>query len=487
MSYKKIILIVTFLTIIGFLFNFNLSIAKAITAAELQTRIAKIQAQIARLQQQLAEIQGKVPPEVQKEVSPWCYNFYRNLGYGDRGDDIKALQIALQKEGIYKGPVTSYFGSLTLTAVMSFQVKYAEDILGPWGLIKGTGFVGGTTRVKLNKLYGCGEIVEKFITVSSPNGGEKYEQGIVELITWKSNKVERVKIDLLDYSSKEPKYITIYCIENPGEATIYAPSGICHWFVPTNILGDKYKISIKDASDPGKVDESDSYFSIIPKLERSITVIFPNGEEEWRMGNTYRIRWEGKGFTEEYDVYIFIFAYDANKNRIYYLGQPKNIAEYIPATQGYYDWRIPSNFDEEFETIPTYYKLFIRVVKGLGEIQFLDSSDGYFRIVFPIGKEKEIPFVTITSPNGGEKWIIGNTYNITWNSAGVENVNIEIERGKTEENPLYKKVVSFFPASGGKYSWTIPTDINPGDNSFKIRIWEGAVEDRSNDYFSIGI
>jgi len=53
-----------------------------------------------------------------------------------------------------EGLVTGYFGPLTLSAVKRFQQKYWQEILAPWGLTKdqATGFVGPTTRAKINQL-----------------------------------------------------------------------------------------------------------------------------------------------------------------------------------------------------------------------------------------------------------------------------------------------------------------------------------------------
>jgi len=70
--------------------------------------------------------------------------FSRNLYFGLRNnDEVKLLQKILTQAGVYNGPITGNFLTLTREAVKKFQAKYG---------IATTGFVGPLTRAKLNSL-----------------------------------------------------------------------------------------------------------------------------------------------------------------------------------------------------------------------------------------------------------------------------------------------------------------------------------------------
>ena len=125
------------------------------TDAQIRARIAEITVLIAQLQAQLNELLG-ITVEGCTITS-----FDRTLKKGMSGNDVKCLQIVLNsasdtrvaESGVgSSGNETNYFGSLTKSAVIKFQEKYAPDILASWNLTSGTGLVGTTTRNKLNSL-----------------------------------------------------------------------------------------------------------------------------------------------------------------------------------------------------------------------------------------------------------------------------------------------------------------------------------------------
>ena len=87
--------------------------------------------------------------------------FTTNLSFGSRGTQVTTLQQVLNRDPDTRiassgpgspGNETDYFGPLTKTAVVRFQEKYVSDILTPAGLTQGNGYVGPSTRAKLNTL-----------------------------------------------------------------------------------------------------------------------------------------------------------------------------------------------------------------------------------------------------------------------------------------------------------------------------------------------
>lgn len=140
---------------------------KAATSEEVSGLIAGLQEEILNYQQKILELTSRIL-DLQKEIAKgeeadgWCYTFNNNLDYSMKGEDVSALHTALSKEGFDCGSdaARGYFWANTVNAVKSFQEKYKEEILGPWGFRSGTGFVGTTTRQQLNELYGCAEAEE---------------------------------------------------------------------------------------------------------------------------------------------------------------------------------------------------------------------------------------------------------------------------------------------------------------------------------------
>ncbi|NOY35333.1 MAG: hypothetical protein GXP44_00125, partial [bacterium] len=259
--------------------------ASANTVTDLQAQISVLLAQVQNLQKQLGQIKNG--------SQSWCHNFNVNLKIGNRGSEVTALQIALEKENFIIGSNKGYFGEGTASAVTGFQQKYKNEILTPVGLRYGTGFFGPSTRAKLNEIYGCssgnsnqysaGDVgdanfhglainennsktKESSVTVLSPNGGETWKIGKTYTIRWDRSKLPegvnwKIFIDLVEYK-------TAYSASQHSIFTNIPNSGYVNWTVSGSVNPGNYRILIM-AIKPGEYnakysDTSNGMFSIIP-------------------------------------------------------------------------------------------------------------------------------------------------------------------------------------------------------------------------------
>jgi len=89
-----------------------------------------------------------------KEVClPYLTNYFKSNKTNSE-EEVKKLQTFLREyEGFSELPSTGYYGNLTYGSVKQFQEKYAAEVLAPWGLSSGTGWVLGTTLEKINQVY----------------------------------------------------------------------------------------------------------------------------------------------------------------------------------------------------------------------------------------------------------------------------------------------------------------------------------------------
>lgn len=142
------------------------SAGQAATAEELAAQIAQLQAQLASLMGQLGGTTGTTGTTSSTAPAACAgISFTRNLTLGSQGTDVQCLQALLNQDPATQvaasgvgsaGNESQYFGGLTKAAVVAFQNKYAAEVLTPVGLTAGTGFVGASTRAKLNAMLVAG-------------------------------------------------------------------------------------------------------------------------------------------------------------------------------------------------------------------------------------------------------------------------------------------------------------------------------------------
>jgi hypothetical protein len=240
---------------------------------------------------------------------------------------------------------------------------------------------------------------------------------------------------------------------NSDVATSTANDGSYSWTIPVaQTPGTDYQIRIESTSNAAIYDWSNGNFAITPPT--SITVTSPNGGESWAPTSIHTIVWSSTG------------SPGANvKIELLKGGAVNRVIATSTANNGSYSWTIPAA-----QTPGTDYK--IRITSTTTSVT--DSSDGNFAIPAPF---------TITSPNGGESWVLGSTHTITWTSPLNQMALVKIS--------LYKGGVFITEiastANDGSYSWTISGALSLGTD-YKIKIESNTTPeayDWSDGYFTI--
>ncbi len=273
--------------------------------------------------------------------------------------------------------------------------------------------------------------------VISPNGGETWEVGSTQPVTWNSS--GSISSVMIEYSfDNGNSWSTI--------VSSVSNTGTYNWPIPDTVSAECLaRVTANDGGgDPKPTDVSDEVFSIVHPSAPTIRVITPNGGEEAVIGSVYEISWFSTGFREPVKIE---YSTNGGDSWVEITGSTEN--------DGEYDWLVP---DEPSETC------LVRISEIDG--QPLDISDAVFSIVSP-----QTGDLTVLTPNGGENLEVGSEYNISWDCSGVNLVVIEysVNSGATW---LYIDEVS---ADNGSYTWLIP---GPPSENCLVRI-KGAGSDEN--------
>ncbi|MDP3684498.1 MAG: hypothetical protein Q8S01_11245, partial [Ignavibacteria bacterium] len=279
------------------------------------------------------------------------------------------------------------------------------------------------------------------VTITSPNGGEKWEAGSSQNITWTSDAVQTVKIE--------------YTIDNGVNwttLTATTPStGFYNWNPIPKTPSTNCKIRITDVGNLYS-DMSDVVFSIIP--ETNINVLSPNGGETLTLGASQKITWTSANIRK---VKI---DYSINNGADWVV-----ITDSIEST-GAYDWTVP-NANSSLGRI--------RISDATDGVPF-DISDADFTISNQVKKE-----IRVSSPNGEEILSAGTSQDITWTSNGISKVKIEY----TTDNGIKWSVIVDSTEADGSYQWAPVPNISSSQCKIKITDKDGITSDISDAVFSI--
>ena len=201
---------------------------------------------------------------------------------------------------------------------------------------------------------------------------------------------------------------------------------------------------------------------VIPLFSQNaaVTVITPNGGENWLIGCPNAIQWVS---STPVAVRIELF-----RNGTFYM----TIANQVPASQNTFSWTPPYTVSPG-----STFKVKVTCLTNTAGYDFSNAN-------FSINRGS----ITVISPNGGEVWQCGTTHLILWNDNLCENVRIELWKNGT----FYSLLTSSTPSTGS-FPWAITNSI-PSGNDYKIKIMSAAINtgstnpvfDFSDNNFTIG-
>src|SRR3989449_293798 len=217
-------------------------------------------------------------------------------------------------------------------------------------------------------------------------------------------------------------------------------------------ISSTVKVRITNLDDATVTSTSPANFNI----KGSLTITAPNGGESWSIGSTQTITWTKTG-----TIGSVRLDYSTDGGATY----PNVITVSTPATPGSYSWTVPDTPTAQARVKVTL----------ISDTSVNDASDGNFSIKGTL---------TVTAPNGGETWIVGESRNITWTKTGaIANVKLEYS---TDGGTTYPNlIVASTPAASLSYAWTVPDAIG---TAVRVRVTDtgdASVFDDSNANFAI--
>jgi hypothetical protein len=283
-------------------------------------------------------------------------------------------------------------------------------------------------------------------TITSPDGSEVWIVGDSHDITWTPvGSVTNVK---LEYSTNGGATYPSTIAASVGNTGSYS------WSIP-DAISAQVRVRVSDVNDYDAADASNGNF----KIKGALLLTSPNGTENWIVGSTHNITWTRTG-----SVLLIKLEYSTDSGSSYPAGN--TIIGSLDASLGTYNWTIPDAISSQ-----------VRVkVTDTSDSTVYDASNANFTIKGAL---------TVSSPNGGENWIVASGHNITWTRTGsIASVKIDFSKNSGATYPF--PVVASTDASTGSYAWNIPDELSTTVRVMVSDASDAAVFDTSNANFSIG-
>ncbi|MFY0607562.1 MAG: T9SS type A sorting domain-containing protein [Cyclobacteriaceae bacterium] len=297
---------------------------------------------------------------------------------------------------------------------------------------------------------------EPAVDIQTPNGTEELKFGDTYKISWLNG--DRTGSD---------RFYVYYSVNGGGFTAILnnflpsqlSPSGDTlsyNWTVPD--LGNNLdsEVRIRVLNNTRSVSDTSEVFRVY--YEPSVDIQTPNGTEELKFGDTYKISWLNGDRTGSDRFYVYYSVNGGGFTAILNNFLPSQLSPSGDTLS--YNWTVPdlgNNLDSEVR---------IRVLNNTRSVS--DTSE-VFRVYYE-------PSVDIQTPNGTEELKFGDTYKISWlngDRTGSDRFYVYYSvNGGGFTAILNNFLPSQLSPSGDtlSYNWTVPDLGNNLDSEVRIRV-----------------
>jgi len=428
----------------------------------------------------------------------WCHTFNDDpeLGVGSRGDEVAALQTALQNVGFtisnsHNEISNQSFGEDTASAVVQFQTRYG---------IRPTGYVGPITGPKLNALYGCG-------TTQPPPTAQMRLRAFPANVTLGQPFTTR-----LNLSGAAPQSRILFYLQRPdgsmkynGETPILPGSSVpfrpSEEFTTDNSGGWDYTLQITPAAQAqtgtwtgwvsvnGAVSNKVYFYASGTQSSATLTVsLDPSTPPAANVSVGQSVRFTKVKFTASGgDAILGNVTVSACQNsplaafqNVFVFNDSVLVGSVPGLAIGPNGATVPFtasltilNGSSTTLTIASNISAYTGYtgslclgVTGFGGNYYSGAGlPVYGNVMTVVGTAQ--PSITVLSPNGWESWQIGTTHFIQWQPGQGSQVSIALMSGNTTYGQTGLPIQT---PNSGTYSWTIPATITPGSYSYVIKI-----------------
>ncbi|MBN2788632.1 MAG: hypothetical protein JXR69_00420 [Candidatus Delongbacteria bacterium] len=302
---------------------------------------------------------------------------------------------------------------------------------------------------------------EPFLVLTSPNGGDVLQVSVSYMITWNDNISGNINIEVHQGVGNVVQTYTE--VPSNGEYQITIP-------IDATLASD-YKIKLISVQDSSLYDTSDDFFEISdyvsdgnddPTTATQLTIphtgdyaIYGSNDVDWYRvylysGITYYFR---NTSAEDFDSEFFLYKGNA-------AGTDLGISAVVQVDDG--DTSLQPNFEYTPDETSYYYLRVAYYSNNPAKAKQYDT--GYYTL--SISNSDIYGNLLVTSPDGGEVWLMGSGHNIIWSDDNINTGNVDID---LYIDGMFEMVIANGVANNGNYYWSIPSTLDPG-SEYQIRI-----------------